>query len=209
MTDMQFNLDALAPFHAAPVPASASVDYRTFYVGWDDVHGALKFLHQLPGISRYTMNMFGYDDDELNGFVMALVRNPAVLVNVTLDKSQAGGVHEKKLLDKDRALDLAAFNAHVAIGQSATHSISHTKGGVIRFSGGAVAWEGSTNWSGDGEGTFVLGRNQAGGAGFKAQNNTLVVHVNAHEVEKFETRLMAEHAIAMQQMRAAATKAAA
>lgn len=195
-----FSLDDLAPFHAAPVPAGASADYRTFYVGWDDVHGLLKHLHQLPAISRYTMNMFGYDDDELNELVMRLVRDPGCLVNVTLDKSQAGGVHERRLLDKDRALDLAAFNAHIAIGQSATHSISHTKGGVIRFAGGAVAWEGSTNWSTDGEGTFVMGRDQAGGAGYKAQNNTLVVHLNGYEVERFETRLLAEHQVAMAQM---------
>ena len=199
-----FTLDELAPFHATPVPPQASPDYRTFYVGWDDVHGALKHLHTLPGIYRYTMNMFGYDDDELNTLVMGFVENPAVLTNVTLDKSQAGGVHEKKLLGADRQKDLATFNAHVAIGQSATHSISHTKGGVIRFSGGAVAWEGSTNWSADGEGTFVMGRSQAGGTGYKAQNNTLVVHLNPWEVDRFENRLLAEHQVAMQQMAKAA-----
>jgi hypothetical protein len=195
-----FSLDELAPFHATPVPASASADYRTFYVGWDDVHGLLKRLHQLSGIYRYTMNMFGYDDDELNKLVMTLVRDPAVLVNITLDKTQAGGRHERALLDKDRAEDLAAFNAHVAIGLSAQHKISHTKGGVIRFAGGAVAWEGSTNWSNDGEGTFVLGRHEASGVGYKAQNNTLVVHLNAYEVDRFENRLLAEHQVAMAQM---------
>lgn len=199
-----FSLDQLTPFHATPVPAQASQDYRTFYVGWDDVHGALSFLHGLPGIYRYTMNMFGYDSDDLNKLVMGLVTNAAVLTNITLDKSQAGGVHEKKLLDADRAMNLAAFNAHVAIGQSVTHSISHTKGGVIRFAGGAVAWEGSTNWSDDGMGTFVMGRNAAGGSGFRAQNNTLVVHLNGWEVDRFENRLLAEHQIAMQQMAKAA-----
>lgn len=197
-------LDDLAQFHAVPVGAGASQDYRAFYVGWDDVHGLLKFLHGLPGISRYTMNMFGYDDEELNDLVMAIVRDPRVLVNVTLDRTQAGGRHEKALLDADRAADLADFNAHVAIGLSAEHKISHTKGGVIRYSGGAVAWEGSTNWSSDGEGTFVVGRDAAGGAGYKAQNNTLVVHVNPYEVERFETRLLAEHQIAAAQVRGAA-----
>ena len=163
------------------------------------MHGALKCLHGLPGIYRYTMNMFGYDDDELNKLVMALVASPAVLANITLDKSQAGGVRERKLLEADRAMNLAALNAHVAIGQSVTHSISHTKGGVIRFAGGAVAWEGSTNWSTDGEGTFVMGRNEAGGTGYKAQNNTLVIHVNGWEVDRFENRLLAEHQVAMRQ----------
>jgi hypothetical protein len=196
---MSFSLDSLAAYHAVPVGTGASLDYRTFYVGWDNVHGVLKALHQLPGIARYTLSMFGYDDEELNNLVMALLRDPKCLATVTLDKSQAGGVHEKRLLDNDRQFDPTVFATRVAIGQSATHSISHTKGGVIRYSDGAVAWEGSTNWSDDGEGTFVLGRDAAGGASFRAQNNTLVVHVNPYEVEKFETRLLAEHAIAAQQ----------
>lgn len=208
MADALFSLDDLASFHAVPVSPGASADYRVFYVGWDDVHGVLKYLHQLPGISRYTMNMFGYDDDELNQIIMGLVRDPTCLTTITLDKSQAGGVHEKKLIQSDEQIDPVAFSTHVAIGQSATHSISHTKGGVIRFSGGSVAWEGSTNWSSDGEGTFVLGRDAAGGAGFKAQNNTLCVHVNAYEVDRFETRLLAEHAIAVAQSAPAAPKAA-
>jgi hypothetical protein len=196
---VSFSLDDLAQFHAVPLPPTASAEYRTFYVGWDDVHGVLKYLHQLPGTTRYTMNMFGFDDAELNDLVMKLVRDPMCLATITLDRSQAGGVHEKRLLDGDKHLDPVAFAAHIAIGQSATHSISHTKGGVIRSSGGAVAWEGSTNWSTDGEGTFVLGRDAAGGPGYKAQNNTLVVHLNPHEVEKFETRLLAEHAAAKAQ----------
>lgn len=198
MTD-SLSLDELTPFHATPVPAAASPEYRRFFVGWDDVHGALKYLLVRPGIMSLTMNMFGYDDDELNTIVMALVVDPAVLTMITLDKSQAGGVHERRLLDLDRQQNLAAFNAHFAIGQSATHSISHTKGGVIRFADGGVAWEGSTNWSSDGEGTFVLGRHAAGGPGYKAQNNTLVIDVNPYEVQRFEDRLRAEHLIAAKQ----------
>lgn len=192
-------LDELAPYHATPVPDAASRDYRGFFVGWDDVHGVLKFLLSRPGLAALTMNMFGYDDEQLNTIVMGLVCDPAVLTRITLDKSQAGGAHERLLLDADRKQSLAAFNSHFAIGRSATHSISHTKGGVIRYHDGAVAWEGSTNWSADGEGTFVLGRKEAGGPGYKAQNNTLYVHVNGWEVQKFELRLLAEHEIARQQ----------
>jgi hypothetical protein len=200
-----FDLSHLDMYQAVQPVNGASLDYRTLYVGWDDVHGALKYLHTLPGISRYTMNMFGYDDDELNQAVMDLVMDPTCLVNITLDKSQAGGVHEKKLLDADRQQSLADFNAHFAVGQSATHSISHTKGGVIRYAEGAVAWEGSTNWSNDGEGTFVLGHTSAGGPGYKAQNNTLVIHVHPYEVLRQETRLLAEHQIAMAQAKKAAS----
>lgn len=193
MSIATFSLADLSHFLATPVPPEASQDYRTFYVGWDDVHGALDYILTLPGISRLTMNMFGYDDEKLNDDVMAIVLDPQALSVITLDKSQAGGVHERRLLDADREKDLAAFNSHFVVGTSSTGDISHTKGGVIRFAGGAVAWEGSTNWSASGEGTFVLGKTSAGGPGYKAQNNTLVIHRNAYEVDRFENRLMAEH----------------
>jgi hypothetical protein len=58
---------------------------------------------------------------------------------ITLDKSQSGGRHEKAILDADIAKHPVAFNTHVVLGQSATHQISHTKGGVID---GRVGFEG-------------------------------------------------------------------
>jgi hypothetical protein len=141
------------------------------------------------------MNMFGYDDDELNEIIMGLAMNPNILVQITLDKSQAGGVHEKKLLDADRAASLADFNTHFVVGTSATHQISHTKGGVID---GVLAWNGSTNLSASGEGTFVLAK-QPGGVGFKAQNNTLSWFCGPCEVTEFQSQLLAEHMIAKAQ----------
>jgi hypothetical protein len=44
------------------------------------------------------MNMFGHDDDALNNVLMGLVANPSVLIQVTLDRSQAGGPTEKAIL---------------------------------------------------------------------------------------------------------------
>lgn len=198
-----FSLDELAQFSADKAAAADdSPDYRGFYVGLDDVHGILDYL-----LSRcrqsLDMNMFGYDDDTLNDRVMALVANPAILTAITLDKSQSGGAHEKRLLDADKrtAGGLALFNTHFAVGQSAWgHQISHTKGGVID---GVVAWEGSTNWSDSGEGTFVV-KGHAGGAGYKAQNNTLIVHTNPRQVRRFLTELRAEHLAAMRQLAKAA-----
>lgn len=90
---------------------------------------------------------------------------------ITLDKSQAGGTHEKTLLDADRKHVLAKFNTYFAIGQSSTHQISHTKGFVADAK---VGGEGSVNWSAAGEGTFVV-TEQPGGPGFKAQNNTQTI----------------------------------
>lgn len=171
--------------------ANASEDVHLFFVGKDDVHDVLKHL-----LSRATksihLNMFGYDDDELNDIIMQKVMDPDILVMITLDKSQAGGVHEKKLLDADKAQGLANFNSHFVVGQSATHQISHTKGFVID---GKVSMEGSTNWSASGEGTFVV-KGQPGGSGYKAQNNTLTVITDPDTIESFRTELIAEHLIA-------------
>src|SRR5215469_1983192 len=117
---------------------TASKDFHLFYVGRDDVHTILKYVLSRVSISLY-LNMFGYDDDELNAILMKLALDPTVTMLVTLDKSQASGKHEKALLDADRSKNLAMFNTHVVtrepvreftIGQSATHQISHTKGFV-------------------------------------------------------------------------------
>jgi hypothetical protein len=84
----------------------------------------------------------------------------------------------------------AAFHTHViTVGQSATQQISHTKGGVLD---GRVGFEGSTNWSPSGEGTFVL-KGQPGGPGYRAQNNTLTVFTDPDAVSRFTAELVAEH----------------
>ena len=190
-----FALDDLAVYtREQAFGPTASQDFRVFYVGRDDVHGVLKHL-----LSRVTlslvMNMFGYDDDELNEIIWGHVGDPGVLVQVTLDKSQASGVHERRILDADRAKDPAAFASHFAIGNSETHQISHTKGGVLD---GIAAFEGSTNWSASGEGTgIVLDGPQK--PGFKAQNNTLTVYTSPYEIAKFRARLDYEHAVAVSQ----------
>lgn len=190
-----FALADLAPFKAEGVYApDQSPNHALFYVGRDNVHGVLAYL-----FSRVTrtvdMNMFGYDDDELNTLLMGLAENPKVSVQVTLDKSQAGGVHEKQILDSDVAKDPAAFNSSFAIGQSATHQITHTKGGVLD---NVVGWEGSTNLSKSGEGYFVHA-DKAGGAGFVAQNNTLLVFTDGGTLNSFREELRMEHRIVLAQ----------
>ncbi len=170
---------------------NASKDVHLFYVGRDDVHDILKYILSRVTISLY-INMFGFDDSELNNIVMQKALNPAVTMLITLDQSQAGGVHEKALLLADQKYNLAAYNTHFVIGQSLTHQISHTKGFVAD---GRVAAEGSTNWSDSGEGTFVVS-NQPGGAGYKAQNNTQSVITDPDTIVRFQTELIAEHMIA-------------
>jgi len=166
----------------------ASPDFQLFFVGRDNVHEILKHILSRVQSSLY-LSMFGYDDDELNDLVMDIVHNPTITCLITLDKSQAGGVHERRLLESDAAKDPIGFNTHFVIGQSATHQINHTKGFVAD---GGVGGEGSTNWSNSGEGTFVVA-GQAGGKGYKAQNNTQTIFTCPSAVRRFQDQLIAEH----------------
>ena len=118
----------------------------------------------LGSASRCISTCSGSTTTDLNNILMKIALDASITMLVTLDKSQANGPHEKALLDADRQHNLALFNTHFvtkthvqefAIGQSATHQISHTKGFVAD---GRVAGEGSTNWSASGEGTFVVKR---------------------------------------------------
>jgi hypothetical protein len=200
----RFDLLDLQPYTQEKVYATtASKDFHLFYVGRDDVHDILKHVLSRVSVSLY-LNMFGFDDDELNDILMKIALDPTITMLVTLDKSQAGGKHEASLLDADRQHNLALFNTHVAtkthvqefvLGQSATHQISHTKGFVAD---GKVAGEGSTNWSDSGEGTFVV-KGKPGGPHFKAQKNTQSIITDPDTISRFSAELVAEHMIAQKQ----------
>jgi hypothetical protein len=176
----KFDLLDLQPYTQEQTYSStASKDFHLFYVGRDDVHEILKHILSRVSVSLY-LNMFGYDDDELNDIIMTIARDPTVSVLITLDKSQAGGAHEKALLASDVAKYPALFNTSITtgaqsqalhdsgfvIGQSATHQISHTKG-------------------------FV--------AGYKAQNNTQSVFTDPDTVSRFSAELVREHVAAARQ----------
>jgi hypothetical protein len=200
----RFDLLDLQPYTQEKVYATtASRDFHLFYVGRDDVHDILKHVLSRVSVSLY-LNMFGFDDDELNDILMKIALDDTITMLVTLDKSQAGGKHEKTLLDLDRQHNLGLFNTHFVtkthvqefiIGQSATHQISHTKGFVAD---GRVAGEGSTNWSDSGEGTFVV-KGAPGGARYKAQNNTQSIITDPDTVSRFSAELIAEHMVAQKQ----------
>ena len=55
---------------------TASKDFHLFYVGRDDVHDVLKHVLSRVSISLY-LNMFGFDDEELNDILMAKAKEPA------------------------------------------------------------------------------------------------------------------------------------
>ena len=191
-----FSLNDLASYTAeGAFPLTASSDFRVFYVGRDDVHGVLMHLFTRVSLS-VKMNMFGYDDDALNNVLMGLVRNPTVMIQVTLDKTQASGPTEKAILSSDVGQDAPGFANDFAVGSSSTGQISHTKGGILD---GIVAFEGSTNWSSSGEGTGITLNAAKQAPGFKAQNNTLAVYTNPYEIAKFAARLDYEHGVAAAQ----------
>jgi hypothetical protein len=169
-------------------------DHYLFFVGRDDVHGILLDL-----LVRETMglklNMFGYDDDALNNAIIFLMKDPNVVVQGTLDKSQAGGVHERAILALDVVNNPDFYNSFV-VTTSATSQISHTKGGVLIGQG--LGWEGSTNWSASGEGTGIqLDVTKPAQPGFKAQNNTLLVSANPVFLSRFGARLDTEHKVGL------------
>lgn len=173
---------------------TASKDFHLFYVGRDDVHSILKYILSRASVSLY-MNMFGFDDDELNSILMQQALDPTITMMITLDETQANGVNEKKLLESDIAQNPAKFNTYFVIGESATHQISHTKGFVAD---GKVGGEGSVNWSASGEGTFV-NNGAPGGPGYKAQNNTQTIFTDPDTINRFQTELIAEHMTAKAQ----------
>lgn len=176
-----------------------------FFVGRDDVHGILLHLLNQEKLGL-DINMFGFDDEELNAAIMDRLASKACAVQITLDSSQAGGVHERKILALDAMKDPPGFMNSFAVGQSATHQISHSKTGICVGQG--IAFEGSTNWSGSGEGTGISLRSDVKNpAGFVAQNNTLVVSTSPPFISRLQLQLRAEHQVAQLQMLAKQKKA--
>src|SRR3954470_2867700 len=72
-------------------------DFRTFWSPRDDVHGMLKSLLAAAQHSL-VINMYGYDDAELDAIIRSKLADDSVYVQMSLDKSQASGVHERELL---------------------------------------------------------------------------------------------------------------
>ena len=99
-------------------------DQRTFFAPRDNIHGPLVVL---LGSAQHSIvvNMFGYDDGELNNIIQAKLADENVYVQMSLDRSQASGEHEKQILAK---CGNDAFGNSIAIGTSSVHNaISHLK----------------------------------------------------------------------------------
>src|ERR1700733_2736843 len=124
-----FTLDDLAQYTTElTFSPGDSPDSRLFLVGRDDVFGVLMHLYTRVSLSIES-TMFGFDSDELNQVIWSKVEDPNVVVEQVLDSSQAGGVHEKKILESDVAADPEKYAADFVIMRSDTGQIVHTKGG--------------------------------------------------------------------------------
>jgi phosphatidylserine/phosphatidylglycerophosphate/cardiolipin synthase-like enzyme len=146
MADTPFVWDDLAKFKAeGRFLDGYPDDQRTFFAPRDDIHGLLVLL---LGSAQHSIvvNMFGYDDAELNKIMQSKLTDEKVYVQMSLDRSQAAGATEKQVL-ASWAND--AFGNSIAIGTSSVHNaISHLK---IVIVDGVYTVKGSTNWSLAGE----------------------------------------------------------
>ena len=188
-------LAALGQFTPEGVLTPGYGDSYLFFAGRDDLHGILMYLSEREKLS-FKMSIYGFDDDEFNGQLLKLANDPSVHVQVTLDKSQAGGVHERKLLEADVASDPNFYNSFTVI-ESQTHDIAHTKAGLLIGLG--IGWDGSTNLSKAGEGIGIDVNATKQHTGFHAQENTLHVFTNPVDIARLGARLDKEHAYGVAQ----------
>lgn len=169
----------LDQFKAGIVPAGYPDDRRTFYSpGGDDAHGALKLLLE-SATQSVILSMYGFDDDELAGIIARHLTNPSMYCQISLDRSQAGGAHEKQIMAKYQA----AFESNsVAVGTSERGAINHLKMLIID---GIWVVTGSMNWSTAGE---------------TRQANQLTITRSAIEAAEARNRIDLTHSAMLTQM---------
>lgn len=172
--------------HGRP-DADYPANLRTFWAPVDDVHGVLAALLRSARRS-VVLAMYGFADDELAEMLARHLDNPDMHVQVTLDRSQAGGVHEREILERWK--HEFAGNS-VAIGTSEKSRIMHRK---VLLVDGVWRITGSTNWSLDGE---------------QRQDNELTVLSSPSACAEARAMLDLAHDHCLQQMAARAAKATA
>ena len=181
---MTFDFDQAQTYRTGsiPWPAGYPADLRTFFAPTDGP-GIHKLLVDLVSSASHSvvLNMYGYDDDEIDAAIQAKTSDPNVYVQMSLDRSQAGGVHERALLAKWNS---TASGTSIAIGQSVKHAISHLK---VLIVDGLFIVSGSTNWSLSGE---------------EQQDNELIVHRNAVLAAQYRSILDINHTEMLKQMAA-------
>jgi phosphatidylserine/phosphatidylglycerophosphate/cardiolipin synthase-like enzyme len=178
-------LTDLDQFKTGGFPPGYPANLRTFYSPVDDVSGVLAAV---VGSTQHTLiiTMFGYDDDQLDAAIQELLRVPSVYVQISLDKTQAGGKHESELLAKYQNQEIGNS---ISIGTSESHhQIQHMKMVAVD---GLFTITGSTNWSTSGE---------------SEQDNQLTVIFDSLVTAEFVARASIIHDFQLKQMAAAAVQ---
>lgn len=147
-----------------------TADRRAFFSPVDDVHSVLLTCLSAAQES-VAIAMYGFDDDDLAAALQQKMQAEHVAVQLTLDSSQAGGVHERGLLTHE---DYPA--TVIAVGRSEKGAIMHQK---IMVVDGILTVSGSTNWSLAGE---------------EKQDNELEVHLDRAWASRYRARCDAIHA---------------
>lgn len=159
-------------------PPGTSMQAVTLYSPDDDVHGALVYVINSTHESL-AVAMYGFDDEDLARIIGNKMTDPGLFVQLSLDSSQAGGVHERDLLSRSK------YPANlVAYGRSERNAIMHMKMAVVD---GRYTVTGSTNWSDSGE---------------TKQDNQLTVIDDPLTAARARTKIDLVHATMVQQMAA-------
>lgn len=171
---------------AGGFPPGYPADQWTYFSP-EDGPGIHRLIVDLVTSAQHSvvLNMYGFDDDEADTALLAKTADAGVYFQMNLDKSQAGGVHEKALLARWNS---QAVGTSIAIGESARHAISHLK---VMIVDGLYVVSGSTNWSLSGE---------------EQQDNQFTVQQNAVLAAQYRSILDVNHTQMLKQM-AAATQA--
>jgi phosphatidylserine/phosphatidylglycerophosphate/cardiolipin synthase-like enzyme len=159
-------------FRAEKLPDGYPDNIRTLYSPVDQVHQAELTLYQAATSSLH-IGMYGFDDDAVADEIEAKMTDPAIHVQLTLDKIEAGGKHEKLLLQRENYP-----NSSVAIGSSERGRIMHLKMTVVDE---LVRASGSTNLSDAGESLqdneLTIIRNDVVAAEAVARLNAIHLHM--------------------------------
>lgn len=174
----------LAGYAATAFPHGWNKDEYVFFSPRDQgVHQAIVDVITSAGHSVLA-NHYGFDDDEISELLLTKAGDPDIAFMLNLDSSQAGGVHEKRILADWQT----QIGTSVAVGRSIKHAISHLKVTVVD---GLYVISGSTNLSASGE---------------TLQDNECRITRDALLAARYSAVIMLNHAAMQQQMAAAASR---
>jgi phosphatidylserine/phosphatidylglycerophosphate/cardiolipin synthase-like enzyme len=158
---------------------------KAFYSPDDDIHGLLQSV-LASAEQSIVINMFGYDDTDLDDIIKSKLTTEHIYVQMSLDRGQSkSGKTERQIL---AAWKNEYFGNSIAIGTSSKHAISHLKMVIVD---GIYTVKGSTNWSLGGE---------------QKQDNELTICNSAVVAAEARAVLDRNHDFMLKQMAAEAAK---